>query len=118
MVDSDSPFSTEKSYQGRRFHPANETELREVIEKAFDYRGDVTLCLKSGQETTGFIFDRHEQTPKPFLRMLVETLPDPKVVAYEEIREIVFSGEDTAFGKSWEEWVKKWEKPSMKKTEE
>ena len=28
-----------------------------------------------------------------------------------EIAGIVFSGEDTAFGRSWEDWAQKWKKP-------
>src|SRR6478736_6072075 len=37
---------------------ANETELREALEKAFDYRGDVTLTQKDGTKIDGYIFDR------------------------------------------------------------
>src|SRR5258708_38421840 len=37
---------------------ANETELREALEKAFDYRGDVTLTQKNGYGVEGNIFDR------------------------------------------------------------
>src|SRR5499425_2505416 len=37
---------------------ASETELREALEKAFDYRGDVTLTRKDGTKIEGYIFDR------------------------------------------------------------
>ena len=37
---------------------ATESELREALEKAFDYRGDVTLTRKDGSKLDGYIFDR------------------------------------------------------------
>ncbi len=37
---------------------ATEEELREALEKAFDYRGDVTLTTKDGKKLEGYIFDR------------------------------------------------------------
>src|SRR5882762_1379601 len=44
---------------------ATEADIRAVIEKAFDYRGDVTISRKNqdnrdteGSETTGYLFDR------------------------------------------------------------
>jgi hypothetical protein len=37
---------------------ATEADIRAVIEKAFDYRGDVTVTRKSGSKLTGYLFDR------------------------------------------------------------
>ena len=37
---------------------ASEQEVKESLEKAFDYRGDVTLTLKSGERFEAYIFDR------------------------------------------------------------
>lgn len=37
---------------------ATEAELREALEKAFDYRGDVTVTRKDGSRVEGYIFDR------------------------------------------------------------
>ena len=37
---------------------AGEEELRQALEKAFDYRGDVTLTLKSGERIEAYIFNR------------------------------------------------------------
>src|SRR5262249_30540254 len=37
---------------------ATEAELREALEKAFDYRGDVTLTQRNGDKIEGYIFDR------------------------------------------------------------
>ena len=39
---------------------ATEADIRAVIEKAFDYRGDVTITRKNNDdsEITGYLFDR------------------------------------------------------------
>ena len=37
---------------------ASEDEVREALEKAFDYRGDITLTRKDGSQVQGYLFDR------------------------------------------------------------
>src|ERR1051326_5161558 len=37
---------------------ASEEQLRQALEKAFDYRGDIALTLKNGKKIEGYIFDR------------------------------------------------------------
>jgi hopanoid biosynthesis associated radical SAM protein HpnH len=82
----------------------------ETVEEAFDYRGDLTLRLKNGQQLEGYVFDRETNgTPaQGRLRMILRTGGERVTVAYHEIEEIHFSGRDMAAGKSWEEWVKKY----------
>ena len=105
-----------QSFEGMVVHPNDAQELSHVIKMAFDYRGDVTIVLHSGQQVTGYVFDCHERIDEPYLRLYVENCEDPKIVSYGEVREISFSGEDTAFGRSWDDWAKKWNKdPSAKK---
>jgi len=92
---------------------ANETELREALEKAFDYRGDVTLTQKDGTKIEGYIFDRvNGQTlSASFVRILPKNGGGRLKIAYSDIAALAFSGRDPAAGKSWEAWVKKyWEK--------
>ena len=92
---------------------ANETELREALEKAFDYRGDVTLTKKDGSKIEGYIFDRVSGTSlrASFVRILPKTGPGRLKIAYSDIAALAFTGRDPAAGKSWEAWVKKyWEK--------
>src|SRR5262245_12766513 len=88
-------------------------ELRQALEKAFDYRGDVTIIRKDGSKVEGYIFDR--RTGKSLADSAVRLFPkDSKQkvsVQYSEIAALAFSGRDTAAGKSWEAWVRKyWEK--------
>jgi hypothetical protein len=92
---------------------ATEDEVREALEKAFDYRGDVTLTLKDGRRVEGYLFDRR---PGPTLQTsMVRIIPNKDKtrisISYSEIAALTFSGRDTAAGKTFEAWVKKyWEK--------
>ena len=91
----------------------NETELREALEKAFDYRGDVTLTQKNGTKIEGYIFDRISGATlsSSFVRVLPKNGGNRAKIPYSEIAALAFTGRDPAAGKSWESWVKKyWEK--------
>ncbi len=37
---------------------ASDADIREALEKAFDYRGDVTITKKDGTQVVGYLFDR------------------------------------------------------------
>src|ERR1700731_3630068 len=37
---------------------ASDEEIRVALEKAFDYRGDVTITRKDGTKIEGYLFDR------------------------------------------------------------
>jgi hypothetical protein len=92
---------------------ASEEELREALEKAFDYRGDVSITRKDGSKIEGYIFDRiiGKDLSDSFVRVLPKDTNQRVKIAYSDIAGLAFSGRDTAAGKSWEAWVKKyWEK--------
>lgn len=92
---------------------ANEQELRVALEQAFDYRGDVTITLKTGLRIEGYIFDRRSRPElhNSVVRLLPKNSAERVSVPYSEIAGLVFTGRDTAAGKSWEAWVRKyWEK--------
>ena len=99
--------------QGQVWEAASEDELREGLEKAFDYRGDVTLHLKDGSTLEGYIFDRRvgPTLADSCIRLFPKNDPKKISVPYSEIAGLAFTGRDTAAGKSWEAWLKKyWEK--------
>ncbi len=94
---------------------ATETEVKDALEKAFDYRGDVTLTLKSGEVIEGYLYDR--RPGKTLDDSLVRMMPSKgedrsrRSIPYSEIAALNFSGRDTAAGKTFDAWVKKyWEK--------
>ena len=92
---------------------ATEEDVRAALEKAFDYRGDVTISRKDGSKIDGYIFDRVTGTnlSSSFVRILLRDSNDRVKVTYSDIAGLAFSGRDTAAGKSWEAWVRKyWEK--------
>jgi len=99
--------------QGRVWQPSSEEELREGLEKAFDYRGDVTITRKDGSTVEGYIFDRRAAVTlsESLIRLFPKGEPVRVSIPYSEIASLAFTGRDTAAGKSWEAWLRKyWEK--------
>lgn len=95
------------SLEGQVFYPASIGEASEAVELAFDYRGDVTIELDSGKRIEGYVFNRSGKTPDPSLELFPQNASGSENIRYAEIRSIVFTGIDTASGKSWEAWMKK-----------
>jgi hypothetical protein len=92
---------------------ASDAEIREALEKAFDYRGDITITRKDGSQIVGYLFDRRQGSSlaDSFVRIIPSNAPTKVNVAYSDIAALAFSGRDTAAGKTFEAWVKKyWEK--------
>ena len=90
---------------------ASEQEIREALEKAFDYRGDLTITLKSGEKIEGYIFDRRSNAAtlqECYVRLMPKNRGEKRKIAYSEIAALAFTGKDTAAGKSFEAWVKKY----------
>jgi hypothetical protein len=107
------PGTKNEGIQGWVPQLATEEELRIALEKAFDYRGDVTLTLKDNSKIEGYIFDRVSGATlaASFVRVLPKDSSQRVKIAYADIAALAFSGRDTAAGKSWEAWVHKyWEK--------
>jgi len=90
---------------------ATASEIREALEKAFDYRGDITLTLKNGQRVEGYLFDRRPASD--LQTSIVRIIPNKEKtrvsIAYSEIAALTFSGRDTAAGKTFEAWVKRYQ---------
>ena len=92
---------------------ASEEELRNALEQALDYRGDITITLKNGGKVEGYIFDRRSgpTLATSILRMIPSNSRERISISYSDIAALAFTGRDTAAGKSWEAWVRKyWEK--------
>jgi hypothetical protein len=92
---------------------ASEDDVREALEKAFDYRGDITVTRKDGSQVQGYLYDR--RTGVTLADSVVRIMPSGRGgrvnVAYSDIAAVAFTGRDTAAGKTFDAWVKKyWEK--------
>jgi hypothetical protein len=98
---------------------AGDAEVREALEKAFDYRGDITVTRKDGRKVEGYLYDR--RTGASLAESIVRIMPSDcgsRVnIPYSDIAAIAFSGRDTAAGKTFDAWVKKyWEKKAAGET--
>jgi hypothetical protein len=89
---------------------ASEQEIRGALEKAFDYRGDITITRKDGTKIQGYIFDRRSGATlaDSLVRLYPKDSSQKISIAYDDIAALAFTGRDTAVGKSWEAWVKKY----------
>ncbi len=113
------PGFEHENLQGRVWEPATEAELREGLEKAFDYRGDVTITRKDKSTVEGYIFDRRVGATlnDSVVRLFPKGDPTKISIPYSDIATLSFTGRDTAAGKSWEAWLKKyWEKKAAGET--
>ncbi len=100
------PDAKAASLQGVVFEIHTDAERVEAIDKAFDYRGDVTLTLSNGPLEC-FIFNRDASEKPPRIEVFVKGQEAPLVIPYSDVQAIAFTGRDTADGKSWAAWVSK-----------
>ena len=98
---------------------ATDAEVRDALEKAFDYRGDITVTRKDGSTIEGYQFDRQQGSTlaDSTVQLYPKDSTEKVVVHYSEIASLAFTGRDTAAGKSFEAWMKKyWEKKAAGET--
>src|SRR5438552_6582276 len=82
---------------------ASDEEIRDALEKAFDYRGDVSITLKDGRTIEGYIFDRTSDggtLGECRVRLFPKNSSEKVAIRYDQIARLQFSGKDTAAGKS------------------
>lgn len=86
---------------------ASEDDLRNALEKAFEYRGDITITTKSGQRIEAYVFNRHTGATlaDSYVQYFTANETAKQKLSYSEIARLEF-GKDRAAGKHWEDWVK------------
>ena len=84
--------------------------LAEVIDLAFDYRGNTTVMKADGTEVEGYVFNRNRDVPEPFVQMFDLDGKGPLKIPYSEIRNVKFTGRDLAAGNSWVAWLERKER--------
>ena len=89
---------------------ASDEDVRQALEKAFDYRGDVSLTLKNGDVIEAYIFNRSTgiSLAESWVHYYTPKATDKRKVSYAEIARVEFTGKDRAAGKHWEDWVEKY----------
>jgi hypothetical protein len=94
------------SLEGAVFTFQSEADRVEAIDKAFDYRGDVTLTLHN-ETVEGYMFNRDAKASPPRIEVFIKGSDQPRIIPYADVMAIAFTGKDTADGKSWDAWVSK-----------
>jgi hypothetical protein len=104
------PGTAHENLEGWIPQLASDDEIRIALEKAFDYRGDVTITRKDGSKVEGYLFDRRTAATlkESVVRLYPKNSNDKVGVSYSDIAALAFTGRDTAAGKSWEAWMKKY----------
>lgn len=102
------PGSEREKLEGWVPDLANEAELRDALEKAFSYRGDVTITLKSGERIEAYVFNRHTgpTLAESWVQYFTPDVPGKCKASYADIARLEFTGKDRAAGRHWEDWVK------------
>jgi hypothetical protein len=98
--------SDEHTLEGWDSGAVQDERLAEAIERAFDYRGDVTLVRRDGAELVGYLFNRNADGPRPFVQVFAAAGGDPISIPYADISSIRFTGRDTAAGNSYAAWLR------------
>lgn len=80
--------------------------LEEVVERAFDYRGNVTVVGHDGRELTGYLFNRNRDVPEPYVELFDSAGDGPHRLRYADIRTIRFTGRDPAAGGAYAVWLR------------
>ncbi len=87
--------------------PEDVQEIRGALEKAFDFRGDVTITLRSGEQIVGYVFDRRDEG-LPLEQCVVRLIPKEGkgklAIRYSDIASLEFTGRDTASGDRFRRW--------------
>ncbi len=100
-------MSDEKSLEKWTPSLVSKEDLYDALEKAFDYRGDITITLKNDTKIVGYVFNRESKVAEPFAELYPADRDEKIKVYYKDIAGLVFSGVDTAAGKSWAVWLEK-----------
>ncbi|MHC4218287.1 MAG: hypothetical protein ACYSU7_07490 [Planctomycetota bacterium] len=111
MSDETPNPDEQTAHQGAVADAADPDQLRKAIELALDFRGDVTITRKSGgRSIEGYIFDRKDgPTPaEASIRIIPSDADERLTIRCDDIARLEFSGRDTAAGKSFETWMKKY----------
>jgi hypothetical protein len=70
----------------------------------------VTITRKDGSKVEGYLFDRRTgaSLKESLVRLYPKNSGEKIAISYADIAALAFTGRDTAAGKSWEAWMKKY----------
>ena len=94
----------EKSLEGWIPEPGGDLTISRIIDMAYDYRGNTTIRKTDGTKIVGYIFNRSGNGDSQHIEYFDESGAGPFSLPYSHIENILFTGKDTAAGKSYEAW--------------
>jgi hypothetical protein len=80
--------------------------IEEQIEKAYDFRGHVTVILRDGKTLVGFLYNRVTGADA-YIELYPKDKPGSVKFAYTEIAKVDCTGEDCAAGDSYQDYLKR-----------
>jgi hypothetical protein len=108
---SKTPLESDTSLQHYSADRSDMLALCKAIELAVDYRGDVTIERTNDPapiECFLFDFQTNDDPSKAKVRFIVKGEDARTSIALEDVQRIVFTGKDTAAGKSFDTWMQKY----------
>ena len=70
--------------------------IEELVEKAFHYRGDVTVRTIDDGSLTGYLFNRDARASEPFAQLFETETGHEISIPYRDITQVLFTGRDVA----------------------
>ncbi len=70
--------------------------VEELVERAFHYRGDVTVRTDDGGSLTGYLFNRNARADEPFAQLFETGTGREISIPYRTIADVQFTGRDAA----------------------
>lgn len=67
-----------------------------LVERAFQYRGDITVWTHEGDSLTGYLFNRNTRVDEPFVQLFETDSGREISIPYHNIADIQFTGRDAA----------------------
>ncbi|MCY3643331.1 MAG: hypothetical protein OXG41_07100 [Acidimicrobiaceae bacterium] len=71
-------------------------EIAALVERAFHYRGDVTVRTAAGVEVVGYLFNRNDRGEDRRAQLFETGTGREVAIPYRDIRDVLFTGRDTA----------------------
>ena len=106
------------SQPGAASHPAD-TGIEELVERAFHYRGDVTIRTDDRGSLTGYLFNRNTGASEPYAQLFETSTGQEVCVPYQTITDVQFTGRDAAAASAerFEAFQDRQERPSRANTQ-
>ena len=72
------------------------SDVDELVERAFHYRGDVTIRTNNDDSLTGYLFNRNTRASEPFVQLFETGTGREVSIPYRDITQVLFTGRDAA----------------------